>query len=84
MYFALVIETHIDHVRYLPVVVLITVQLKLNIDMLKSAVKSVVVFFRRLVRRVKRCIFSKPQPQLHKMQRTESSSDNLASLVTLE
>ena len=56
---------------------------KININMLKSAMKSAVVFFRRLVRRVKHSIFRKPQ-QLHEMQTVESSSDNLASLVTLE
>jgi hypothetical protein len=63
--------------------VLITVQLKLNINTLKSGMWWIVVFFRRLVRWVKRCIFRKPQ-QLHEMQTIESSSDKLASLVTLE
>lgn len=69
--------------RYLPVAVLITVQLKLNINKLKSGLRWIVVFFRRLVRRVKHSIFRNPQ-QLHEMQTLESSSDNLASLVTLE
>ena len=78
-----VIEFHTDYVRYLPMFVLITVQLKLNINTLKSGMWWIVVFFRRLVRWVKRCIFRKPQ-QLHEMQTIESSSDNLASLVTLE
>jgi hypothetical protein len=76
-------EFHTDHVRYLPVAVLITVQLKLNINKLKSGLRWIVVFFRRLGWRVKHSIFRKPQ-QLHEMQTVESSSDNLASLVTLE
>jgi hypothetical protein len=68
------------------VAVLITVQLKLNFNKLKSGMRWIVMLIRRLVRWVKRCIFRKPQQpqQLREMQGLESSSDNLASLVTLE